>query len=130
MEIKLIVEASSDSFCVYSSNIEGIYGHGDTVQKAKDSALQGLNNIRQYAPHQLPKWALDKDVSVKYTFDIKSLLCYYKGIFTLAGIERMTGINQRQLHHYMTGLKKPRITQYNKIINAIKAFGNELQAIE
>jgi hypothetical protein len=32
---------------------------------------------------------------------------YYKRIFTNVALERITGINQKQLQHYATGLKKP-----------------------
>jgi len=33
------------------------------------------------------------------------VLNYYKGIFTLSALERLTGINQKQLQHYASGLR-------------------------
>ena len=50
-------------------------------------------------------------------------------ILTRAALSRMTGINQRQLGHYICGRSKPRKPQSEKIINALHALGKELQAI-
>jgi hypothetical protein len=46
---------------------------------------------------------------------MESLFEYYKGVFTKSALERITGINQRQLQHYSSGLKKPRLAQKQKI---------------
>ncbi len=42
----------------------------------------------------------------------------------------MTGINQKQLQHYASGLKKPRPTQVKKIETAIHNLGKELISVE
>ena len=42
---------------------------------------------------------------------------------------RLTGINERQLGHYICGRSKPRQPQCAKIVNALHDLGNELQAI-
>jgi hypothetical protein len=58
------------------------------------------------------------------------LLNYYKGIFTNASLERITGIKQKQIQHYATGLKKPRTAQKIKIQNSLHELAGELMAIE
>jgi predicted RNase H-like HicB family nuclease len=70
------------------------------------------------------------DYQIVYKFDAVSLLIYYKGIFTNSALEKITGINQRQLQHYSTGLRKPRIEQRAKIEKALHKLGNELLAVE
>ena len=65
-----------------------------------------------------------------FKFDTESLLEYYKGIFTNAAFERLTGINQMQISHYATGLKKPRKAQAKRIEAALHKLGKELVAIE
>ena len=65
-----------------------------------------------------------------YQFDIESLLLHYKGIITNAALERLTGINRRQLTHYATGLRKPRFEQRKKIGQALHRLGRELQEVE
>ncbi|MFW1443084.1 hypothetical protein ACEV7Z_24150, partial [Vibrio parahaemolyticus] len=62
--------------------------------------------------------------------DTQSLLAYYNGIFTKAGLERITGINQKQIQHYSTGHRKPRPAQVKKIKNALHELGEELLAID
>jgi hypothetical protein len=42
----------------------------------------------------------------------------------------MTGINQKQLQHYASGLRKPRTQQMKKIESALHQLGNELLAVE
>jgi len=45
-------------------------------------------------------------------------------------MQKMTGINEKQIHHYMSGLKKPRGTQKNRIELALHKLGTELLSIE
>jgi predicted RNase H-like HicB family nuclease len=70
------------------------------------------------------------DYKLVYKFDAVSLLNYYKGIFTNSALEKITGINQRQLQHYSSGLRKPRIEQREKIEKALHKLGKELLAVE
>jgi hypothetical protein len=65
-----------------------------------------------------------------YQFDSESLLSHYKGIITNAALERLTGINRRQLTHYASGLRKPRPAQRQKIEGALHRLGKELLEIE
>ena len=65
-----------------------------------------------------------------FRFDAVSFLKYYKKIFTNSALERMTGINQKQIQHYSTGLKKPRPAQTKKIESAFHKLGSELLAVE
>ena len=109
--------------------MEGIYGAGATVQKTKESVLKSLELYVKYNKKKLPK-ILQGDYSVKYRFDAQSLLNYYKGIFTNASLEKITGINQKQIQHYASGLKKPRELQKRKIQTGLRNLAKELQSIE
>ena len=60
----------------------------------------------------------------------QSFLNYYKGIFTNASLERITGIKQKQIQHYASGLKKPRLAQKQKIQNSLKELAEELLTFE
>ena len=61
--------------------------------------------------------------------DVKSLLTIYKGIFSKSGLERLTGINQKQLWHYANGTSQPRRTQVLKLENALHRLGAELLSL-
>lgn len=128
-KIKIIIEKSSDSYSAYSENVDGIFGHGDTVEDAKQSALRGLELHKKYNKEKLPS-ILKGDYEIVFKFDAESFLTYYKKIFTNAALERMTGINQKQFQHYASGLKKPRQAQVKKIEAAMHELGRELMAME
>lgn len=129
-KIKVVIERSKDSYSAYGEKVAGIYGMGETVQEAKDSAMKSLalflaNNDEKNIPKELKR-----EYEIVYKFDTQSLLNYYDGIFTNAALERITGINQRQINHYATGLKKPRPKQKEKIESALHQLGSDLMAIE
>ena len=127
--IKIIIEKTSNFYSAYAENVEGIYGTGATVLKTKESILKSLELYVEYNKKKLPK-ILQGDYSVKYRFDAQSLLNYYKGIFTNAYLEKITGINQKQIQHYASGLKKPRELQKRKIQTGLRNLAKELQSIE
>ena len=127
--IKIIIEKSSDSFGAYAENVEGIYGAGDTVRECKQSILDAIETVKTFDDDNVPE-ALKGDYEIVYNFDLESLLNYYKGIMPFSSLERITGINQRQLQHYSTGHRKPRIDQRKKIETALHKFGDELLSVE
>lgn len=127
--IRIIIEKSSDSFGAYAKNINGIYGAGDTVKECKQSILDAIETIKTFEKNEIPE-ILKGDYEIIYNFDLESLLNYYKGIMPFSALERITGINQRQLQHYSTGHRKPRIEQRKKIEKALHKFGNELLSVE
>ena len=65
-----------------------------------------------------------------YKFDAQSLLKYYKNVITGTALERLTGINQKQLNHYANSHRKPKETQVLKIKRAFHKLGSELMSIE
>jgi len=128
--VEIIIERSDDMFCAYADNVSGIYGFGDTVKEAKESVMKSIQifkkeNIKKNIPA-----ILKKDFTIEYKFDIQSLLNYYKDIFKATSLEKLTGINQKQILHYSSGLKKPRKEQKEKIINALHALGEELLSLK
>lgn len=129
-QIKIIIEKSKDHYGAYAEDVEGVYGGGDTPEEAKQSIVEAIALLKKYnKPKHIPA-ILKSKYELIFKFDMESLLKYYKGIFTKAGLERITGINQRQIQHYSSGLKKPRLTQAKKIESALHKLGNELLAIE
>ncbi len=122
--IKIVIERSKDAFWAYAENLTGVSGGGETVSKAKKSVIDSIELQKELGNIQ------DKEYKITYRFDMESLLTYYKGIFTNAAFEKMTGINQRQIQHYASGLKKPLPVQRKKIEHALHELGKELLAVE
>ncbi len=129
-KIKIIIERSVDSYTSYAENVSGIYGHGSTVDEAKQSVLNGLELFKKYNTEANLPSILKGDYEIIFKFDAESFLNFYKKIFTNAALERLTGINQKQFQHYASGLKKPRLTQVKKIETAMHSLGKELMSVE
>lgn len=92
--------------------------------------LDAIQIIKEeFTPENIPT-ILKGDYEIVYHFDVESLLNYYKGIFTNSALEKITGINQRQLQHYSSGLKKPRQPQLKKIEDGLHKLAAELRAVE
>lgn len=131
---KLIIQigASSDHFGGFAMNIDGINGAGNTVEECKANILEGLklmikNSEKSY--YKAPLWLVDGDYEIEYRYDTQSILSHYADVFSKPALEKLTGINQKQLHHYATGLKKPRERQRKKIEIALHTLGTELLAV-
>lgn len=62
--------------------------------------------------------------------EVIDFLKNYTQFFSLAGLERLTGVSQGQLSHYLNGHRKPSARTAEKIQTKIHEFGKELLAIE
>lgn len=71
----------------------------------------------------------DSDYEIVYKFDVRSLLEYYRGIFSFASLQLITGINQKQLAHYASGISKPRHKQAKKIAEGLHSLATELLTV-
>ncbi|WP_314058668.1 helix-turn-helix transcriptional regulator [Empedobacter brevis] len=105
----------------------GISGEGNTVEEAIKDFNTSYNEMKKF----YSKKGIDF-VEAEFVFkqDMASFLEYYNKIFTLAGLERLTGVNQAQLSHYLNGVKKPRRNTVEKIENKIHELGKELTTLE
>ena len=128
MSNKLIINicASSDSFGAYGENCEGIYAAGDSVSEVKKDVLEAIEIYKDITPES--EWAqpIKENWPIEWHYDVQSLLLFYQGIFTNAALERMTGINQKQLWNYANGVSKPRKQAKEKIQKALHSLGHEL----
>ncbi|MDR7211006.1 type II toxin-antitoxin system HicB family antitoxin [Flavobacterium piscis] len=127
--IKIIIERNEDGFWGYAENEKAIVGGGDTVQECKQDILDCIETLKELDEDNRPAF-LEKEYELVYKFDTASLLNYYKGIFTNSALERITGINQKQIQHYASGHRNPRLAQRIKIENALHNLGKELLAVE
>lgn len=125
---KLIINicASEDSFGGFSENCEGIFAAGDSVKDVKKDVIDAIRIYKEITPQD--QWAIPikEDWPIEWHYDVESLLKYYEGIITNAALERLTGINKKQLWNYSHGVSKPRKEAKEKIENALHSLGQEL----
>jgi hypothetical protein len=106
----------------YSGDFDGF---ADYVKESLDFYLECARDDKREYPAILD----DKDYELSFKFDIQSLLAHYQKIFSLAALQHITGINQRQLWHYAAGRSKPRARQAEKIVKSLNNLGKELVAL-
>lgn len=127
--IKVVIEKTSDYYDAYAENCEGVYGAGATVEEAKRDVAACIEALKASRPREEWPKALRKEYVLAYEFDIKSLLGYCNTYFSNVSLERLTGINQKQLFHYASGLRKPRMAQRKKIVDALHKLGEDLLSV-
>ncbi|TAL61572.1 MAG: hypothetical protein EPN88_14625 [Bacteroidetes bacterium] len=64
-----------------------------------------------------------------FVLNVRALLHYFEGVLTRSALSRVTGINERQLGHYITGHRKPRPEQRKKIVEGIRRIGKEINSV-
>ncbi len=130
-KIEIIIERAGDGTYGAWSIDEKFTGMGDTPEEAKNNLIEQMNFYREYCKDEGLEYPsfLDEDFEVVIKFDTESLLQYYAGVITPAALERLTGINRKQLWSYMHGHSKPRKAQVEKINSALHQLGEELVAL-
>lgn len=128
MEKKLIINicASSDSFGGYGENCNGIYVAGNSVREVQEEVRKLIPILKEEWPESEWPEAIKESWPIEWHYDVQSLLQHYQGIFTNAALERLTGINQKQLWNYANGVSKPRNEAKQKIEKALHSLGHEL----
>ena len=74
----------------------------------------------------LPEYLTKGEYELYFEMQVSAILHQFDGILTRAALSRVTGINQKQLGHYMSGHRNPRQKQRERIVNGIKDIGKEL----
>lgn len=130
MDITALIERGEDGkYSIFIENKDfpyGIIGTGATVQTAMEDFEEGLQEMKEYVESTGRSFP---EISISFKYDIPSFLQEYAYAFSLAGLERITGVNQKQLGHYISGYRKPSPRTAKKIESKIHAFARELTAV-
>ncbi len=127
-----IIESLENNYSAYIKDIDGVVATGSTIEEIKANLVEAVRLYMETCHDlgcDLPE-ALKGEYQIVFSMDVKSLLTLYQGIFTKAGLEKLTGINQKQLWHYASGISTPRKAQVLKIEKAIHRLGQELLSIQ
>lgn len=127
----VIIERTANNYSAYIDGLDGVVATGSSVKDIKKNILASIDVLKAECKEfgdEIPEEILG-EYSLSFKMDVKSMLDFYSGIFTKAGLERITGINQKQLWHYASGARNPRPEQAMKLENALHDLGEELLAI-
>ena len=128
-KILMVIEKSKDFFDAYSENCDGIYAAGDSIEAVKADTLEAIRLIKKNLPEEQWPQQIKGEFEIEWKLDVQSFLEYYHGFMSLAGMEKMTGINQKQLSNYLNRRATPRRRQTNRMIDGIHRFASELMSI-
>ena len=97
--VAVTVEMTENNYSAYTETLPGCVTTGKSMDELKDNMYDAVEAHIELSREHGDKTpvAFDGEYRLVFRFDSESLLTHYKGIFTNSALERMTGINQRQL---------------------------------
>ena len=128
-KIIMVIEKSKDHYGAYSENCDGIYAAGKNVEAVKADTFEAIRLLKKNLPESRWPEQIKGDFEIEWRIDVPSFLEYYSKYMSLSGMEKMTGINQKQLSNYLNHRAKPRRKQTDRIKNGIHRFAEELLSI-
>ena len=129
-KIRAIIETGEDNtFNIYLEKELpfGFFGEGESVEEAKEDFLNSYQEMKVIYEEET---GVKVDYDFFYKYDIESFFNRFSKVFNMPALEKLTGINQKLLHHYSSGLKKPRAKQIEKIEKALHNLGKELMSVD
>ncbi len=128
-QVQAIIERAADG--TYSVFMDAdmdylITGTGKTAEEAIQCFKDGYEDTKRFYAEEGLAF---EQVEFAYKYDMASFLSYFSKAFSLAGLSRITGINQGQLSHYMTGRRTPSAKTVEKIQNSVHAFAKDLESV-
>jgi len=126
------VEMTDNNYSAHIESLPGCVTTGKSMDEIKTNmqeAIEGHLEVSREFGDKIPV-EFEDEYRLVFRFDAESLLSHYKGIFTNSALERLTGINQRQLQRYASGKSRPMRPQQMKIQKALHRLGGELLEVE
>lgn len=128
-KITFIIERSKDLFDAYSEQCEGVYGAGESIEACRKDVEESIRLIKQELPREQWPAQIRGDYELEFRLDARSFLDYYSSFISLAGMERITGVNQKQLSNYVHRRAVPRPQQVERIREGLHRFARELLSV-
>lgn len=129
-KVTAVIERAGDgTYSMYMDADDMDYlvtGTGKTVEEAIAMFKGGYDDMSKYYAAEGKAF---EEIEFDYKYDMASFLAYYSKILSLAGMSRLTGINQQQLSHYLTGRRNPSAKTIEKMQAAIQRFGKDLSTV-
>lgn len=127
--VKVYIEIAEFGFSAYMEDAGldyGCTGEGKTVEEAIYDFKKSYAGIRDYYQKH---GKVFEEIECEFFYDTASFLQEYCKAFSLAGLERITGVSQTQLGHYLHGRRKPTQKTIDRIQRGVQAFARNLTAV-
>ncbi|MBR5716718.1 MAG: hypothetical protein IKX59_09040 [Bacteroidales bacterium] len=127
-KITAIIERNPDGeYSIYTQEKlgkVGLHGYGPTPEDAIKDFWVAYDEMKELLNGDVP------EIDVSFKYDVASFLREFKNILSLSGLQIVTGIHQKQLHHYLTGTSKPTKGSIEKIERGVHELAHKLSEIE
>ena len=127
--VKVFIEKGVDEYSCYMDDTSlnySVIGTGDTAEEAVEDFKLAYQEMKAHFESEGEAF---EEANFEFYHDIPSFLQEYAYAFTLAGLERITGVNQKQLGHYISGYRKPSEKTARKIEEGIHRFSDQLSSV-
>lgn len=132
MKITAIIERNDNGYYQISSDNElcgcCFGGYGYSVEEAKADFMKSIDEAKEMIAESgeaIPPEA--EKITVEYKYDIPSFFNYFNWI-NISQFSKKAGINESKMRQYKSGVAFASEKTTNKILNAVKALGTELQS--
>ena len=130
-KVKVIVERGSDkkysAFMDYYDFDFGLSGFGKTAQEALSDFYECYKEEKAMCANEGKECP---ELLFEVHYDVCSFLNYYENILSKSGLEKVTGINQKQLWHYSSGKRQPKSVTAMKMQERIHKFADDLKQVQ
>jgi len=125
LKIKVVVDWL-DNFGAVSEQIPGCVATNSSYEGVKQAYQTAVEfHLEGLGKSEIPD-CLKGDYEFEFELTTRALLYELDGMLTRSAISRATGINERQLRHYMSGFRTARADKREKIIAAVHEIGRKL----
>lgn len=135
-KIKVMIEWAGNNYSAGTGKINGVViSTGKTLDKVKNKFKEAFEfHIKGSLKDgdKLPNYILKGNYELDFELGASAMLHLADGLISRSAISKATGINEKQLSHYLTGYRVARETQNKKIAAGILNISkriNELSAI-
>lgn len=123
-KVNLYREKDGSYSCFMDSDLPySLIGEGVTAKDAMDEWLHSYEDMRGNFEKRSEPFV---ESEFQFVYDVPSMLNYYAGKLSFAGLSKITGISAAQLSQYAHGYRNPSAKTSEKIQNALHLFGTEL----
>ncbi len=127
-ELIVRIEWSGDNFTAYAEVNGVVFATSKKIEEMKSEFESVLQDHLQWSIDDGDDVEPFENYKLAYEYGANALLKYFEKTLTRSAISRYTGINQRQLGHYIQGVKKPRKSTEKNIIKGIRKIKEDLES--
>ena len=129
INLTAFIEVGNDGLyavCADENPFGMIAGFGDSVKEAMEDFKECYHEMREIWKKEGKKLP---EIEFSFRYDTVSFLKYYSKIISLAGLQRLTGIDRHQLSHYVTGKSRPSPKTVARIQEGVTSLCRELSNV-